>query len=239
MTTMTTTRKPGDRSAEHAPLAIAVAIAGGTMAYADPVRFENDGSFGWTDNRFLDITKPVGKQTGFDAGEASFEYIRFYSYCCYPKEEVLFRGSTPDAELPGTRYVTIVKQLGAIVPHDFGDDWDRSYAPGYYYMSGAGFYTQFDDRKPFGVPGDVGYIAARFNLDGQTHYGWMSLTLTHFSGPVPNWVFDLVAWGYETEPGRRIAAGAVPAPSAALALLAFGAAAGATRARREPRTRRS
>lgn len=219
-------------------LMLATAIAGGTLAYADPVRFDNDGTFEWTDGAFLNITKPLSKQTGLDAGEGSFRYEHILAPCCAPSLNPWVTGSTFDAELEGGLAVS-VRSSGAVVPNDFagvyGRTWRNAHILGYYYSSGAGFYTQFDKPIPFTGPGDVGYIAARFHIDGQTHYGWMSLTLTRYTGvPVPGaYVFDLIAWGYETEPGRRIAAGAVPAPGAALALLAFGSAAGATRGRRE------
>lgn len=219
-------------SASSGPLLLAITVAGGTMAYADPVRFDNDGSFEWRDGVYLDITRSAQQQTGLDAGQASFLYSRILSSCCEPDENHYVTGSTPDAQIAG-EYVTEVEAAGSLVPDDFvngGGPWENMLAFGYYYQLGLGFATEFN-KGPVGVPGNVGYIAARFDIAGSTHYGWMGLTLTRYNS-LGTWVFNLFAWGYETDPNTAIAAGAVPAPGAALALLAFGAAAGATRGRR-------
>lgn len=65
---------------------------------------------------------------------------------------------------------------------------------------------------PFAGPG--GIFGFEFQIDGQAHYGWARYA--------PNEPFSsgyLLEWAYEDEPGKGIAAGAVPEPSSALLLL--------------------
>ncbi len=227
-----------DRSA---PLVTALAIAAGTACYATPVRFDNDGSFGWSDGIYLDITKGVRRQTGLDAGRASFQYEllpdSYYSFYAHK----LVRGSTPDAQIKTTLGLVAVGERGDVVPDGFyahGQTWERRTVLGGYYQGGFYFGTYFTKSYPANnIPGPPEYIAARFNLPDGTHYGWLGLSLTHLTGPTPpNWHFDLLAWGYETEPDTPLPAGAAPAPGGALAALALGAAAGMTRTRRELNT---
>ncbi len=218
------------------PIVTALAIAAGTGCYADPVRFDNDGSFVWSDGISLDITKGVMKQTGQSAGQGSFTYM-LYPEPGYAYAAKRVRGATSDDQLAST-FVTLVRDHGAIVPNDFsaaGMAWERISRLGGYYQGGFWFYTYFSQTYPAdNIPGPPEYIAARFDLADGTHYGWMSLSLTHLTGPgFPDWRFDLLAWGYETEPDTPLPAGAAPAPGGALAALAVGAAAGMTRGRRK------
>ncbi len=223
-----------------ASLLTALAIAAGTACYADPVRFDNDGTFDWSDGVYLDMTRRAAAQTGLDAGRASFEYYLwpdpYYSY-----SHKFIRGATPDAQIEGYPEAT-VEPAGSLVPDAFasrifGRYWQTLQGIGIYFMTGAYLETYFTKTYPAdNIPGPPEYIAARFDLADGTHYGWMSLSLTHLTGPgFPNWDFDLLAWGYETEPDTPLPAGAAPAPGGALAALALGAAAGMTRTRRENR----
>ena len=77
--------------------------------------------------------------------------------------------------------------------------------------------------------GNTCYYGLRFQLSGNTHYGWVQ-----FSEDAGTQ--SLIAWGYETTAGASIAAGdtgasAVPLP-AAMPLLAFGLGALAANRRR-------
>jgi len=67
---------------------------------------------------------------------------------------------------------------------------------------------------------DSAYAGLEFQLDGQTHYGWLRL-----GAPIPElnggWIYE---YAYDTRPGATILAGTVPEPSAA-ALLALASAA--------------
>ena len=62
---------------------------------------------------------------------------------------------------------------------------------------------------------DTRYVGARIQIDGQTHYGWVEVTLNGAAGVLPqlgapNGGFDvaITAWGYETEAGVPVPAGA-------------------------------
>ncbi len=218
-------------------ITLATTIAAGTACYADPVRFDNDGSFDWSDGVSVDITKSAQRQTGIDAGRACFRYVlvpeQYYSYAHKNVE-----GAAPDAGVKSTLARALVGVRDDLVPDGFvaySDVWESRSILGGYYQTGFYFSTYFSKTYPANnIPGPPEYIAVRFDLADGTHYGWMSLSLTHLTGPgFPDWDFDLLAWGYETEPDTPLPAGAAPAPGGALAALALGAAAGMTRTRRE------
>jgi hypothetical protein len=67
---------------------------------------------------------------------------------------------------------------------------------------------------------DSAYAGLEFQLNGQTHYGWLRVgaPMPEFNG---GWIYE---YAYDTRPGAAILAGAVPEPSAA-ALLALASAA--------------
>ncbi len=48
----------------------------------------------------------------------------------------------------------------------------------------------------------AGYMALRFDIDGQTHFGWARISTDYGS----TWVV-LHDWAYETRPGEAIRAG--------------------------------
>ena len=66
-----------------------------------------------------------------------------------------------------------------------------------------------------GFAGDTGIIGFRFEIEGQTHYGWAEVRPRDYE-------FFIDRWAYESESGKAIAAGAIPEASS-LALLSFGA----------------
>jgi hypothetical protein len=67
------------------------------------------------------------------------------------------------------------------------------------------------------VTGDTAIFGVRFDIAGETHYGWVSIT----EGPTEQ---TINSWGYETTPNTGIAAGvmAVPEPTSAVMLGASG-----------------
>ena len=62
-------------------------------------------------------------------------------------------------------------------------------------------------------PGVPAYAGLRFDIDGNTHYGWVHLCLSQG--------ITVMDYAYETEPDTPITTGAIPEP-ATLALLALG-----------------
>ena len=209
-------RKKRNRARRHhdvhrrtAALAGAAALAAGTSAYADPVRFDNPagpGHFEWSVPgalTFLDITKSPDLQGG-GAGLSSL-YI-------YPDAGGLVGNyglTSPD-----------VRRIGILLePFTAG-------AP----ISGAGTwapyaFTDYSPGDPSLLPEGVdAYLGVRFDVGVGEQYGWIGVVRTGQE-------LDAFAWGYETEPGVPIAAGA-PEPGS-LALLASGALGTVARRRRQ------
>lgn len=57
------------------------------------------------------------------------------------------------------------------------------------------------------------YFGLQFDIDGQTHYGWVHLINTFFV------TGHITEWAYATEPGVPVFAGVVPEPATILLLL--------------------
>jgi len=180
-------------------LTASAAIAAGTQAYAEQLRFDNPapgdpGRFSWRGpsdtETWLDITKPVFEQTGLPSGPASISQVEYPGFGW-------LEGYAGTAEL-GAGGLLDLFLIGVPSPYWWGvpdvEAW-RSYA--FVYYSGYG------SELPQGVPA---YIAARFDEGDGWLYGWVGV-VRDGTGLEP------FAWGYDT----------VPEPGA-LALLAFGAA---------------
>ena len=76
----------------------------------------------------------------------------------------------------------------------------------------------YDEPGSAGVgpwAGMTGYMGVQFEADGETHFGWVHMTVyDEYPG------MTIHSWAYESTPGEGILAGAVPEPSsAALALI--------------------
>ena len=65
--------------------------------------------------------------------------------------------------------------------------------------------------------GHRGYMGISFDIAGETHYGWMDIMVD-----TANPYAEIYGWGYETEAGVSVYAGAIPEPSA-MHLFALGA----------------
>ena len=212
----------GGREAQAA-LAVALAMAGATSAYGAVVRFDNPagpGHFEWAvpvaaPGGFLDIRlSPEDQDQAVPFTEGVFRH--------------LLGGAGPGSVVPGASsglqtgigypasYGLVGVGAGVLVPTNSPDVGWNSVSSWHYYPA-YGLYLE-----PEGAPT---YLGVRFDLGGGFHYGWIGVVRTGA-------LLDVFAWGYETEPGVPIEAGAVPAPGS-LALLAFGAAAGAARPRRK------
>jgi hypothetical protein len=188
-------------------LAAAAAIAAGTQAYAEPIRFDNPapGGFGWGANRWLDITKAYWDQMPLEIGPSKVGQLRAsYNYYQYHIAKAFTSGGADVVASP-----TITKNLSQSTVVD--GSWQFSnHANHVVYSTGqhGTFVTTYFSN------GSVGYMGVRFlDVDGY-HYGWISVVRYGLN-------FSAFAWGYETEPGVGIIAG-IPAPGT-LAALAFGA----------------
>ncbi len=213
---------------EGAMLAAAAAIAGGTTAYADPVRFDNDGSFTWEFGTYLSLTEPAHAQTGADSGPGSFARILSRTpsdYGGYYEYNRIAASMPSDAVANGYMFLIDRLRAGQVIPdqlyHDLGAPaWRQASKIGRFYMNGAYYASHWYGARS-------GYMAHRFLLPDGYHYGWIALDIVDGRPRA----IEATAWGYETEPGVAIEAGAVPA-SAPLATLALGALAGMTRRKR-------
>lgn len=62
----------------------------------------------------------------------------------------------------------------------------------------------------------VGYAGVQFKIDGEIHYGWIKFgngwQVGDGSEPTTPDQTRIYGWAYETEPGKAIAAGAIPEP---------------------------
>jgi len=180
-----------------AALAAAAVIAAGTSAYATPVRHDNPpgaGHFDWTvDTTWLDITLPASSQPGVEFDETS-----------------VWQGGTSVGGDHGTAFKLQVGGVGdfflvgvdagVLIPS--GTPWDRV---------GLIYYSGYGSELP---EGQATYLGVQFDPGMGLQYGWIGVERTGLS-------VDAFAWGYETEVGVSIPAGA-PEPGT-LAMLALGA----------------
>ncbi len=189
-----------------AALAAAAALAGGTVAYAEVVRFDNPphgdpGHFEWISlDPFpgvgLDPTLDAASQTGGNLGPGEFhQYI-------YPGSPytTMGTGGTPSGEVlvgdtggafPDGSLLFSLNSGDSIPTGPEGVSWkDFGYV---YYPAGPG------SLLPEGLQT---YVGIRFPIGGNTHYGWIGVVRQN------TYELETFAWGYETEPGVPIAAGA-------------------------------
>ena len=192
-------------------MATAAAIAAGTQAYGDPVRWDNPapgspGHFDWAvtgEQTTLDITRSAASQADRDEGSAVFEQ--------YVHDDGLFGAvSAPPGggvEVGGLYDVFLVDFAWGVPS---GAAWsEHGFTYHYYYGS------QLREREEV-------YLGVRFDLGEGFHYGWVGVVREGEA-------LEPFAWGYETDPGVPIYG---PEPGT-LSLLAFGAAAVAARRRRQ------
>lgn len=183
-------------------LAAGTAIAAGTQAYADPVRFDNPaqgepGYFQWPNPSpalWLDMMLDAASQPG-SMGPTSLKH--------WPAMYGSVSGAGAEVGEDATGYVLVPFDSGEMI--DGAGNW------------GASAYVDFPfyGHSALLPQGQPTYLAVRFPENG-IHYGWIGVVRTGYA-------LDAFAWGYETEPGVPVPAGA-PEPGT-LALLAFGAAA--------------
>ncbi len=184
-----------------AALAAAAVIAAGTQGYASPVRFDNPahgdlGHFHWPDvpSLRLDMTLDAASQPGSSGPTSLLHLPTQYG-------AVAGQGLGSEVRTDATGYVLVPFASGELI--DSGGNWGLAAAVDDPYYGYAAL-------LPEGQPTDLGVSIQ----DNGTHYGWIGIVRSGYE-------LDPFAWGYETEVGVPIPAGA-PEPGT-LALLAFGA----------------
>ena len=206
-----------------AALAAIVAVAVGTAADASPIRFDNPpgaGHFIWAPGVgepqiALDFTLPPEDQPAPDP--FGLTSVRQFL-------EAAQGGVMTDAPL---EMMTGVRSPDSffLVGVDFGElipAADTSWRAGACYQWYDGQFPPSGSLLPEDVPV---YLGTHFDLGSGYQYGWIGVVMSSVDHGL-----DAFAWGYETEPGVPIAAGA-PEPGT-LALLAFGAGIALRRKRR-------
>lgn len=210
----------GSAGGKAGALAAAAVIAGGTQAYADPVRFDNvGGQFVWS-GQHLDVRRSSSAQ----ANQASLSTViqsvsvsprPYYPYT--PMIKALGDGSATLAQdyhygMYSAWWTVDTASKGATIGNrfDFSGTHARSLA-NWVFVPNTRWYQYFFVPKT-----GTFYLPVRF-VDGEDgHYGWIAGEWRGEEGA------HALAWGYETTPNTPIAAGAVPVPGT-LAALAFGA----------------
>ncbi|MCG8407711.1 MAG: PEP-CTERM sorting domain-containing protein [Phycisphaerales bacterium] len=216
-------RRKNDRRRKTAQtLAAGAVIAAGTQAYATPIRFDNPahgqpGHHRWRSGDFpdnaLNITLDALSQPGDSLGSTPGVFFHgdlnngVYSYASgNPGNELLH---------DGTYYLLDPLGAGQSIS-GAGTSW----------FGFALIVAEYGPPYTLIPEGQNVYLGTRFDPGDGFHYGWIGVNRIATG-------LQAFAWGYETDPGVPIAAGA-PEPGS-LALLAFGAAgvAGTHRRRRD------
>jgi len=222
-------RSPGQsRNSNHQPkrhrnhrgpaaaLTAGAAIAAGTQAYGVPVRYDNPPEghpdrFEWA-GHYLNLTKDAPSQADVPTDSTFIhvpvDFLPWYSW--------LYGSLTAHLQLygPGSLYVGPALSAGDVVPTPTpGTSFSQSGLVAYYGYSNL-------------PANQAAYLGFRFDLGEGYHYAWAKVVL---GGEPVAYFLDALAWGYETEPGVPIAAGA-PEPGT-LAALAFGVGLAAGRRR--------
>ncbi|MCP4246319.1 MAG: PEP-CTERM sorting domain-containing protein [bacterium] len=187
-----------------------------TNARAAAIRFDNPahgapGHYEWPttigdQTHWLEVTLPATSQPGLIDSLTGLQQKKASGDS---RVQGVFGGA--EVELGGmANFFAVGVDAGVLIPS--GLAWGQT------------GYINFAGLEAEGPPeGQPTYIGMRFDPGDGTHYGWV--------GGVRNgWDFEAFAWGYETDVGTPIPAGA-PEPGA-LAMLAVGAAAVLKRRRR-------
>ncbi|MFG0258839.1 MAG: hypothetical protein ACF8LK_00690 [Phycisphaerales bacterium JB041] len=218
-------------------LALAAAIAATSVAYAGPVRYDNDANYSWFYS-VLDITKSSADQTYGGVGDVTgtsfyMDYFAdFYPTFSYNHHYLSGNGGSIWSAGFNNFYAAPHNRGDLIGPDLGGGAWNQGsnfefawtacerYYYNYQYYYGDCYSGYRGLLPPDGSPT---YVGARITIDNQFHYGWIGVTNTRG-------YIDVFAWGYETQPGVAVAAGA-PTPGA-LGVLAVGAAGALSRRKR-------
>lgn len=230
-------KSSGRAGVAHASLATAAAIAAGTSAYGDVIRFDNTFQYSWFYTT-LDLTRASNDQTYGNVGTVTGTsiYMDYFSdfYPAFSYQHMYTSGAGAEIFNAGfgNSYATPLAAGDLIGPGMGGGVFNSSsnfefaydacdvyyYNYQYYYDCTSGY------RGLLPPNGEQVYVGVRLTIDSATHYGWIGVE--NHGGYI-----DVFAWGYETEANTAIRAGAVPAPGA-LGVLAFGAVGALSRRKR-------
>ncbi len=206
-------RSRGMVAAGLAGLAVMVCTA---AAGASPVRFDNPaggGHFDWAPGVgeggiVLDFALPPEGQPGVYGGPTSLNQAVAATQGSVSTVSPLHLMTGPGSP-PSSVFLVGV---------DFGEEipaLDTSWNAGTSYQWGDGPFPPTGSLLPEGVPI---YLGVKFDLGAGDQYGWVGVVR---GGNLLPSQLDAFAWGYETDVGVPVPAGA-PEPGT-LALLAFGA----------------
>jgi hypothetical protein len=198
-----TTARPVLKTSSEA-MAAAIAIAGGTSAYAEPIRFENEG-FEWRPaacdvQTWLDITLDSANQSNLPA-DSGFHQWYYYGECNDPEKAGNYMyagysyGNAAWVQANGDYGRIDRLEAGYVIGENaaFGDRSTMSI-----YSSPCCY------SNDWGPVGTEGYIGVWFKMGGQKHYGWIKARLTDPRGAQ----LEALAWGYESTPDTPVEAGA-------------------------------
>ena len=219
--------KSAIRNPKWAVLAMAAVavVAGGTQAWADPIRYDNPagpGHFVWYG---ADSSSPIGLEIISDAASqtGAFHGMGRFGQAFEPANgsstvSGAWPGGLGDGELEvGGAYGDSLLGVDAGTDIPSGLAWRST---GYIWYPGDPLYLPL---------GEETYLGVNFQMEDGTHYGWIGVEMFLDETITAYWL-DAFAWGYETDAGVPIAAG-VPEPGT-LALLAIGAVGVLSRRRR-------
>ncbi|HPY31818.1 MAG TPA: PEP-CTERM sorting domain-containing protein [Verrucomicrobiota bacterium] len=120
---------------------------------------------------------------------------------------------------PTESWFTVAMNAGETIGPSMMSPWYEWYQTQYYPSGqpiGVNFCSCVGEIGCLGFYAGLGsaYAGLEFQLNGQTHYGWLRVgaPMPEFNG---GWIYE---YAYDTRPGAAILAGAVPEPSAATLL---------------------
>ncbi len=204
------------------------------IAQAEPVRFESGDA--------VDAYEPfwAGRESPGLTVTASFAEHPVFPLRPSHFEELMAVSSTewnyaPHYGLaafggPATQKGLLVQSLASslVVPLEAGDKVTAETGPfGAHGIMASGnrdFEGTWSNYGSLLPDSEVSYVGVRFPIDGAQHYGWVAVRLSPLKGGYPqigtasgDFLVQLLAWGYESEPDTPAFAGAPSCSSADIA----------------------
>jgi hypothetical protein len=153
-------------------------------------------------------TIPIFGLVYLDINHDGVNDFEFYSYFSFGSADLAVRG------ILGGGGALVVGQSGYASPLMRGSN----IGPGAHFCPSSsltniekGVKVGYPNEKlygPWGGNPKNRYLGVRFKIDGQTHYGWVRLTM--LTRPAGTWGATITAYAYETIPNKPILAGVPP-----------------------------